>query len=955
MTTFFSKMIFSRPGACAVLLSLFAFLPSQGTLFSEERSWTSSSFLDFIDGTLGDGGVNTYIASDGTIRLINLWDLNNDGNFDLPIACAQEHDEETETFVYWAGEDGFLPHRRTELPTDGAIGGAAADLNQDGNIDLVLVNRFDGNQTDLDFHIYWGSRHGFDVNRRSSLPAKAAVAVAIADLNGDAWPEIVVANQGVDYHVTVDRFQQSYIYWGSKQGYTASNRTTLKTVNCADVLVADVNQDSLPDIVFANEGNEAQESGAAIYLGNGKGDFSNDRRLDLPGLYTAGVEVDDLNLDGYADVILANMYRLKEKPDPPTSNRVDTYRVNSSIYWGGPGGFSADERVDLPTVGAHAVAAGDLNGDHFPDLVFANSAEQLSFIYWNSADGFSSTHRTQLFAMHAHDVAICDIDHDGITDLAFANYASDGFFDTNSFIYWGTQKGFTEHNRTELPTSGASAIVLDDFNSDDRTDVVFVNKIEGVSYPGGTTTAFAELGPTTSFIYWGDDEGQFDPARRTPFSTRRNTDGVLNSDLNADGYVDVLFPHFGSPSVIYWNGPDGFDPQKKSFLEAAEAATARTADFDRDGYLDLLLEDSILYGKESGFSTNDRFKFDSGGMKPSLADLNRDDWVDVIAPLQDRVVVYWNGPAGFDNQHKSELPTPGKRCIVAETADFNRDGILDVVVVSLLDYDKPLTPDDVAVLHGNPNVDGLIFYGDEEGFSQEPQPLPTIGPTDTVAADFNADGYIDLFFSSYFGGHHRNFPGSLYWNGPHGFHPDRKTEIPGFSGCGVLAADCNHDGFPELIVANHTNVGNHRSPTFVHWGSANGFHPGNRTALPATGVHFFTLCDIGNVYDRSDCYDYLSPPFDAGKPVKLTRLTWEAQTPFRTRISLQVRTAKTKSELTSAPWYGATGKDRTFETSDLAIPDSVKENRWMQYKAILASPSLVNTPVLQSVSIEYVP
>ena len=125
-------MIFSRPGACAVLLSLFAFLPSQGTLFSEERSWTSSSFLDFIDGTLGDGGVNTYIASDGTIRLINLWDLNNDGNFDLPNACAQEHDEETETFVYWAGEDGFLPHRRTELPTDGAIGGAAADLNQDG-------------------------------------------------------------------------------------------------------------------------------------------------------------------------------------------------------------------------------------------------------------------------------------------------------------------------------------------------------------------------------------------------------------------------------------------------------------------------------------------------------------------------------------------------------------------------------------------------------------------------------------------------------------------------------------------------------------------------------------------------------------------------------------------------------------------------------------------------------
>lgn len=948
-------MILLPPAVFTVPVFLLAMLLPQGILFSQGRSWTSSTFLDFVDGTLGDGGVNTYVASDGTVRLINLWDLNNDGNFDLPIACAQEHDEETETFVYWAGEDGFLPHRRTELPTDGAIGGAAGDLDKDGHVDLVLVNRFDGNQTDLDFHIYWGSRDGFNVDRRSSFPAKAAVAVSIADLNGDGWPEIVVANQGVDYHVTVDRFERSYIYWGSQHGYSANKRTPLKTTNCADVVVADVNQDTFPDIIFANEGNTLAESGAAIYLGNSQGTFSSDRRLELPGMYTSGVEVKDLDGDGFVEIILANMYRLKEKPDPPTSNRVDTYRVNSSIYWGGPSGFSPERRTDLPTLGAHAVAAGDLNGDHLPDLVFANSAEQYSFIYWNSADGFASTHRTQLFAMHAHDVAIADMNQDGYLDLTFANYANGGFFDTTSFIYWGGPEGFADAARTELPTSGASAIVIDDFNGDARHDLVFVNKIEGVSYPGGTTTAFAELGPTTSFIYWGDDKGEFDPARRTPFPTRRNTDGVLNSDLNADGYVDVLFPHFGSPSVIYWNGPDGFDPQKKRCLEDAEAATARTADFDRDGYLDLLLEDSILYGKESGFSANDRYKFDTGGMKPTLADLNRDDWVDVIAPLQDRVVVYWNGPSGFDNQHKSELPTPGKRCIVAETADLNRDGILDLVVVSLLDYHKPLSPGDVAVLHGNPNVDALIFYGDKTGFSNKPQPLPTIGPTDTVAADFNSDGHIDLFFSSYFGGHHRNFPGSLYWNGPQGFHADRKTEIPGFSGCGVLAADCNHDGFPELIVANHTNVGNHRSPTWVHWGSANGFHRENHTALPATGVHFFTLCDIGNVYDRSDCYDYLSPPFDAGESVRLTRLKWEAQTPFRTRISLQVRTAKTESELTSAPWCGATGQGSTFEKRNSPIPDTVKENRWIQYKAILASPSLVNTPVLQSVSIEYVP
>ena len=114
-------------------------------------------------------------------------------------------------------------------------------------------------------------------------------------------------------------------------------------------------------------------------------------------------------------------------------------------------------------------------------------------------------------------------------------------------------------------------------------------------------------------------------------------------------------------------------------------------------------------------------------------------------------------------------------------------------------------------------------------------------------------------------------------------------------------SDCNFDGFPELIVANHTNVGNHRSRTSVHWGSPEGFSGERRTALSATGVHFFSLCDIGNVYDRSDFYDYLSPAFDAGEVVRIQLISWQAETPFRTRVALQVRTAKTKAELTSAP------------------------------------------------------
>jgi hypothetical protein len=206
-----------RPSTTMLWVFLLCGGLSVGTVsvVAQEAAWTSSTFVDFSDGTLGDGGVNTYVAADGSVRLVNLWDLNDDGNFDLPIACGQDHDEVTETLIYWSNPRGFSPQARLELPTAGAMDAAVADLNRDGHADIVIANRFDGERTDVDCYIYWGGPQGFDPSRRSELPARAARAVAIADLNGDDFPEIVLANRGVDYHMVVDQYRKSFIYWGS--------------------------------------------------------------------------------------------------------------------------------------------------------------------------------------------------------------------------------------------------------------------------------------------------------------------------------------------------------------------------------------------------------------------------------------------------------------------------------------------------------------------------------------------------------------------------------------------------------------------------------------------------------------------------------------------------------------------------------------------------------------------
>ena len=180
--------------------------------------WKTASFLDFSEGTLADGGANTYVAADGSVRLINLWDLNNDGNLDLVLANTHDNDEVVDLSIFW-GKQGFSPDRRAQLPTNGGKAVAIADLNGDEYPDLVVANQFDGTTTQLNSYVYWGSSKGFDAHNRIELPTQGAEAVAVADLNGDGSPEIVFALSGLTYHMAEDHFQQSYIYWGNKGAY----------------------------------------------------------------------------------------------------------------------------------------------------------------------------------------------------------------------------------------------------------------------------------------------------------------------------------------------------------------------------------------------------------------------------------------------------------------------------------------------------------------------------------------------------------------------------------------------------------------------------------------------------------------------------------------------------------------------------------------------------------------
>ena len=104
----------------------------------------------------------------GASRLINELDLNQDGLIDLVLPGATTTTSIWKPWIYW-GRDDLGADGRTALPGEGGQDVAIADLNRDGHPDLVVAKGYNGTRTENRSAVYWGSESGFDAERRTDL------------------------------------------------------------------------------------------------------------------------------------------------------------------------------------------------------------------------------------------------------------------------------------------------------------------------------------------------------------------------------------------------------------------------------------------------------------------------------------------------------------------------------------------------------------------------------------------------------------------------------------------------------------------------------------------------------------------------------------------------------------------------------------------------------------------
>jgi len=288
---------------------------------------------------------------------------------------------------------------------------------------------------------------------------------------------------------------------------------------------------------------------------------------------------------------------------------------------------------------------------------------------------------------------------------------------------------------------------------------------------------------------------------------------VAVGDFNGDGKLDLAVANMGrydqsthemtnsSVSVLLGKG-DGTFQRAINYDEGTNQFSVAVGDFNNDGKLDLAIAHlgspgsvSVLLGKGDGtFQAGATYAVGVPLVAITAGDFNRVGLIALAVPHRDggQSRVYLAGPKGsFSAARTIPFGPPNATIRMAEAADFNGDGLLDIVAI-------------------DERAGTAIYFGQRNGSFSERVAVGdrTSTPYALAVGDLNGDGKPDIVVGNV------EAPSAIYFNDGSGraFHVvqfgDNKGTVYGFA-----IADLDRDGVADIAVARS------EAPNVVYFGT----------------------------------------------------------------------------------------------------------------------------------------